>query len=808
MKRIFLITTLTLLFGTLLLSESRGQSQPAVSDYVGTEYYISIPPSNPNAASRSVRLLIASEFATTGWIEIPEVPTSDLEEIKNFQTVPFAVRNGEAYVQEISRLLEPKFNDEASLRTVRVVSRAPVSVTVINAGTGSSGAYPVLPVQLWGTEYYPTALPEVSPKLVGITSQILLTAMEDETNVTIRPTARTTFYKIGQNANITLNKGETYLIQADTLIEADGGSRDLSGTSISSNKPVGVVAGHVRAALSGDPEAYHSSQQFAGWHATMQLPTEDWGTSYYTVPMRAEGDRFRLMVQKTNTTVRATFFDDNGDVVQQKEFTLRWPKQALDVYAPDGASINMPVKWESDNPDNPFTVTQLRLTNGTYGDIKNSPAMIGTVPVALYSAHSVFGLPAMLNGQPFTMFDLQLIATGDGSNPFKNITIDGTPATDFDGVEILPIDGTTWRLKTKIAPGGHHISATGNVRFTGHVSGNNGTTGGIALAWELPHWSADIERDLTAPVVANWSEFDQGNSHGVNVMISDRTESYFSGVAQAELYDSPGWTQEPFFAPVNRDQDATTRFLVKNGVDPSGPLSLLLRDHDGNERVVKVFNGVCNKTAYLDPATDTITLVVKGTESVKAVVRIEANPCGDQAELTWARYDENSPATEYLEEPLIGNSQTIPYVIASNGILEIYIQTKPELIEGNYSQSTTLDLVIDGNTYKVPVVIQVDNVTSVADAKAPQTKFTASPNPTTGATMLMFDNPLSRSGKIEISDVRGRIVRTFDGIGYSGMNRIAWDGMTADGTALPPGIYFMTLHDGENSATGRVMLLR
>ena len=807
MKRIFLITTLTLLFGTLVFSESRAQSQPAVSDYTGTEYYISIPPSDPKAASRSVRLVIASEFATTGWIEIPEVPVSDLEEIEDFQTVPFAVRNGEAYIQDLSRLLEPKFNDEASLRTVRLVSRAPVSVTVINAGTGSSGAYPVLPVQLWGTEYYPTALPEVAPKLVGITSQILLTAMEDETNVTIRPTARTTFYKIGQLANITLNKGETYLIQADTLIEAEG-MRDLSGTNISSNKPIGVVAGHVRAALSGNPDVYHSNQQFAAWHATMQLPTDDWGTRYYTVPMRSEGDRFRLMAQQSNTTVRATFYDDNGNPLQQKEFTLRWPKQALDVYAPDGANINMPVKWESDDPDHPFTVTQLRLTNGTFGDMKNSPAMLGTVPTSLYSAHSVFGLPAMLNGQPFTMFDLQLIATGDGSNPFENITIDGTPATDFDGVETLPIDGTTWRLKAQIAPGGHNISATGNVRFTGHVSGDNGISGGIALAWELPHWSADIERDLTAPVVADWSEFGQGNNRGVNVMISDRTDSYFSGIETVEAYNSPGWTQEPFFAPIDRDQDATTRFAVKNGVDPSGPLSLLLRDYDGNERVVKVFNGICNKTAYLDPASDTITLIVKGTESVKAAVRIEANPCGDQAELTWARYDENSPASDYLEDPLIADNQPIPYTIASNGTLEIYIRTKPELIEGNYTQSTTLDLIIDGNTYKVPVIIQVDNVTSVPGEEEGLATFTASPNPTTGDAVLMLSSPLSRFGMVEISDARGRVVRIFDGTDHAGMDRILWDGMTANGEELPPGVYFMTLHDGEKTATGRIIRLR
>ena len=62
-------------------------------------------------------------------------------------------------------------------------------------------------------------------------------------------------------------------------------------------------------------------------------------------------------------------------------------------------------------------------------------------------------------------------------------------------------------------------------------------------------------------------------------------------------------------------------FVVKNGVDPSGPLSLLLRDYDGNERVVKIHDGFCNKTAYLDPMTDSVSMKVLGMESIEALSR-------------------------------------------------------------------------------------------------------------------------------------------------------------------------------------------
>lgn len=799
MKRAYLITTLSLLLCVFAVSNVWGQRQPAPSEYSGTEYYISFPPSDPDAAHPFLGLLITSEFSTTGWLEIPNIPASDLEPITSFETVPFAIKGGQVIVKELSRFLEPKFNDEASLRTVRLVSRAPVSVTVINVRAGSSGGYPVLPIDRWGTEYFPTALPEVSPKLVGVTSQILITAAHDETNISIRPAARTTFYKAGQLVQITLDKGETYLIQADTL-EGTDGLRDLSTTSITSNQPIGVVAGHTRAALSSDPLAFLSRQQYAAWHMTMQLPANNWGNEYFTVPMRSSGDRFRLMPLTGNTVVKATFYDDNGNQIQQKEISLRWAKQAVDVYAPEGASLNTPVKWESDKP---FTLTQLRLTNGTYANPDNSPAMVRTVSTELYTSNAMFGLPTSIDDKFFNAFDLQLIAQGDGGNPFHNVSVDGTPATQLSGVEIKQISGATWRLRAEIGAGGHRISAVNNVRFTGHVSGHNGQTGGVTLAWELPHWSADIERDVIPPVVKDWSSYTQG----VNVVISDETDTYFSGVETVELYNSPGWTQETFFPPLNRDDDASTRFTIKNGVDPSGPLWLLLRDYDGNERITKVFDGVCNKTAYLDAATDTVHFTIEDKSSAESIIRVDANPCGDEAELTWARYDLGASANQYLEDPIVANNQPTPYSIQANGTLEITVKTKAGIPDGTYT--TTLELIIDGNTYKVPITVVAKDVSSVSDeARLAEDALLASPNPTTGSTTLVLSTPLSRSGKVEITDARGIMVQSFTAADVVGTTHFTWTGTKADGTPLPPGVYFVTLNNGNATITKRVVLIR
>lgn len=815
MKRFTHISILSLTLGLLLMAVATGQEsvQESGQQFDGTEFYVAFPPNAPDASNQFMGLVISSDFSTQGTIEIPEIPVSDLEPITSFITKPFSLQRGQVYYVSIPPALQPKFNNEASKRTVRVLSRAPVTVSVVSSNIGSSGTYPVPPVDQWGTSYVPTCLPEVSPKLVGITSQILLTAAEDETEVTIYPSARTTFYSVGERIRITLNRGETYLLQADTLV-GENGRRDLSGTTINSSKPIGVVAGHARAGIGGDPDMFFNRQQFAGWLMSAQMPESSWGTQYFSVPMRQGGDRFRLLASTGNTVVTATFYDDNGNVAQQKEFALQYRGSYTDVFAPEGASLNVPVKWESNAP---FTVVQLRTTAGEYANAKNSPAMIRLVPTSRYASNAVLGLPRSINQSGYGPYDLQLIAQGSGSNPFESISINGVPATDLTGVETKRIFGNTWRLRASVSPGSKEINAANGVTFTGHVSGYDTTASKASIAWEIPEWSpSDIERDLLAPTVAGVDQQGMGSSTTIQVEVTDKTDAYFSGVYSVELFDSPGWEQDPFSPPFDPDQNAFASFRVKPGVDPSGPLWLKLRDRDGNERTIKASDGICLKAAYLseEEGTTAVITIIQRMSQGPAIVRINTNPCGNDATLIWAQFTANTEASPYLAEaPIIADNRSTPYLMPANDGIDITIKAADDLSgmeNGDYVRHGNLELVFDDNTtYNIPIELHVNNViTGVHDggAVAGELHMQLAPNPSNAGTTISFDQPLKQGARIDITDAQGAHVFTVEGM--SGTTGIIWNGRNAEGSKVAPGVYFVTLKQDGTSTTKRLILVR
>jgi flagellar hook assembly protein FlgD len=58
-------------------------------------------------------------------------------------------------------------------------------------------------------------------------------------------------------------------------------------------------------------------------------------------------------------------------------------------------------------------------------------------------------------------------------------------------------------------------------------------------------------------------------------------------------------------------------------------------------------------------------------------------------------------------------------------------------------------------------------------------------------------------------DARGRLVRVLsNGVLQPGAHVLHWDGIGADGTHVPPGVYFYKLETGHRSTTGKMVLLR
>ncbi len=112
------------------------------------------------------------------------------------------------------------------------------------------------------------------------------------------PTGRLVYLNVLQSQfaipthTVTLNKGETYLLR-DLAGSNFGGGPDLTGSIITSTKPIAVFG--------GKPRDVCPHEFFAADHLVEQLaPTNTWGREFVTMPLTTgtnRGDRVRFLAQ-------------------------------------------------------------------------------------------------------------------------------------------------------------------------------------------------------------------------------------------------------------------------------------------------------------------------------------------------------------------------------------------------------------------------------------------------------------------------------------------------------------------------------
>lgn len=229
----------------------------------------------------TLTLYIASSRATTGTVTIPGV---------NFS---------QAFSVAANAVTSVRINDRASLDSidlvenlgVRVTSQEPVAVYAINDLPFAADAFLALPVASLGTEY--VALGYKNGVNVQGT-QFAVVAASDATMLTVTPSVAVGARAARVPYTVALNQGQTYQLRSTEPGEAF----DLSGSIITSDKPVAVFGGHVAGSV---PHAVNYAN-----HLVEQLPpTNTWGRYFVTAPFatRLKGDTFRFTASQDATRV-------------------------------------------------------------------------------------------------------------------------------------------------------------------------------------------------------------------------------------------------------------------------------------------------------------------------------------------------------------------------------------------------------------------------------------------------------------------------------------------------------------------------
>jgi hypothetical protein len=183
-----------------------------------------------------------------------------------------------------------------------ITSDTPISLTCYFVTHSGCEAYTPLPVERWGTEYFAASLrtsifqhvgfkkdAEEVPVADEAPSEIIVIASEPNTDVTIH--AATPLVTIGtastSDTTIRLGAGEALLVEAAKSWRTDTITRDLSGTSITATKPVGVITGNTRTQGGAGANLVATATGNSGNNTALEwlLSTADQGTTFVYAPV-------------------------------------------------------------------------------------------------------------------------------------------------------------------------------------------------------------------------------------------------------------------------------------------------------------------------------------------------------------------------------------------------------------------------------------------------------------------------------------------------------------------------------------------
>ena len=314
MKRFFFYFTAAffmLLLSGMALQAQKGKKLTAeemlFNSSQGREFWIAIPANEvPTFSTNDLEIYVTSAKNTIVKLELPS------GKVLNKQVTAFKITTFSTATQDIGWDLEVRDSERVTEQGIHITADQPLSVYVLNAKPTSSEGYLALPVNALGTEYIHNSYPDFSESRDWATGFVIV-ATEDYTRIQIELKGKGTGFattekgsEIGDVIREQLMEGQTYYVRGDGQTR---GRFDLSGTRITSNKPIGLISTHMRTII-----PHHIINNGRDHLAEMMPPVTAWGKKYSTVEYVRQsgmGDYFRIIASEDNTTWNVKWYDRN-----------------------------------------------------------------------------------------------------------------------------------------------------------------------------------------------------------------------------------------------------------------------------------------------------------------------------------------------------------------------------------------------------------------------------------------------------------------------------------------------------------------
>lgn len=452
MKYIYSFILLIASYGVLHTEELE---VPKYSAYSGRHFYVSFMENeievNGQNEQVQLKIFITAVMPTTYEIRIP-----------GYETITGELKTNDVKEIAIPYILEDRQSEAALNKGIEITSEFPVSVYCFTSKATTSDSYSAIPISRWGKEYVVMSYPndqyddperwrlDSLQRFYPRSSQFMVLAAYDSTIVSFSPRSVTKGGKqVGKNYDILLNKGQVYLVQS---FPAERGKGDLTGTIVRSNKPIGLLSGHVRTAVPQTNTYPYDSKDHL---CEMLAPTDTWGKFFCTVPfgVNIKGDLFRIAGIHPNTIV--TYENELGET---KEYILSSPGDWAEINNVAHAAV-----WRGNLP---FQLVQYMRHTGEYGDSQEyDPSIVVIPPVEQYVQDIVFLTPRnyMVNNQ-FTAHKVSLIADAPA---LVDLSLDGQLVRDMENFYSNQIPGTSLYWGSIVIYEGRHKLKSSKGRFSG-----------------------------------------------------------------------------------------------------------------------------------------------------------------------------------------------------------------------------------------------------------------------------------------------------------------------------------------------------
>ncbi len=353
----------------------------------GTDFYFSFPPCLDEESvglENSCRVFVMSSVKQLITVEVPGKGWKMTKIGAINDAIEFIMPTGVAqpFFKRGSSFAPPEQVYQSA--AIHVYANAPFIVYGVTRYNFSSDGFLALPVSALGTEYIVAAWPQntISDKGDKLISETTVSATSDETSVTFEMggniTSMTTGgMKPGEKATFTMNKGDVLCLASNGYLQ------DISGSIITSTKPVSVVSGSQCANVPLGVES-------CDYMSEMELPTFAWGKEYHVTPLygRKKNSYIRIFAKDSNTRV----FRDGTEW-----FTLQKMTGLIDNgYAERRVDDSIPrvVVITADKP-----IYLMQYNSGQADDnVPSDPFQMALTPFEQYQKEIVFCTPGSKTG--------------------------------------------------------------------------------------------------------------------------------------------------------------------------------------------------------------------------------------------------------------------------------------------------------------------------------------------------------------------------------------------------------------------------